>query len=70
MYDITYSFFLLKYLLCLPISPINASHYDMTRLCPIAIDYNIFNVLHYFQAKTNYTLITHQKAIYKLLEGI
>jgi hypothetical protein len=32
-------------LLCLPISPINASHYDMTRLCPIAIDYNIFNVL-------------------------
>lgn len=48
-----YVFFLSKYLFCLPISPINASHYDMTWLGSITIDYNIFNVLHCYQAKTN-----------------
>lgn len=34
-----------SYLLCLPVSPVNACHYDVTRLCPIAIDYYIFHVL-------------------------
>lgn len=48
----------LKYLLCLPISPINAGHYDMTRLRPVAIDYNIFDILHCFSNKNKIQIQT------------